>query len=149
MELIGFDDIGEIIMTNNEDTQILSPYNNLNAQINAYLKKGEADFNVGDKVMTVKNTKKYCNGDIGIVTKLNGKGTITVEIDGKEVDITAAHREDLVLAYAITIHKMQGSETERVIVFIPKDDRLVDKRMLYTALTRAKSQLELYYYTTE
>lgn len=75
--------------------------------------------------------------------------TITVEIDGKEVDITAAHREDLVLAYAITIHKMQGSEAERVIVFIPKDDRLVDKRMLYTALTRAKSQLELYYYTTE
>lgn len=149
MELIGFDDIGEIIMTNNEDTQILSPYNNLNAQINAYLKKGEADFNVGDKVMTVKNTKKYCNGDIGIVTKINGKGTITVEIDGKEVDITAAHREDLVLAYAITIHKMQGSEAERVIVFIPKDDRLVDKRMLYTALTRAKSQLELYYYTTE
>ena len=62
---------------------------------------------------------------------------------------TAAHREDLVLAYAITIHKMQGSEAERVIVFIPKDDRLVDKRMLYTALTRAKSQLELYYYTTE
>lgn len=149
MELIGFDDIGEIIMTNNEDTQILSPYNNLNAQINAYLKKGEADFNVGDKVMTVKNTKKYCNGDIGIVTKINNKGTITVEIDGKEVDITAAHREDLVLAYAITIHKMQGSEAERVIVFIPKDDRLVDKRMLYTALTRAKSQLELYYYTTE
>ena len=149
MELIGFDDIGEIIMTNNEDTQILSPYNNLNAQINAYLKKGEADFNAGDKVMTVKNTKKYCNGDIGIVTKINGKGTITVEIDGKEVDITAAHREDLVLAYAITIHKMQGSEAERVIVFIPKDDRLVDKRMLYTALTRAKSQLELYYYTTE
>lgn len=39
MELIGFDDIGEIIMTNNEDTQILSPYNNLNAQINAYLKR--------------------------------------------------------------------------------------------------------------
>lgn len=149
VKTIDFDDIGEIVLSNNENTQILSPYNDLNAQINAFLRKGEADFNVGDKVMTIKNTKKYCNGDIGIVTKINGGGTITVDIDGREVAITKAHREDLVLAYAITIHKMQGSEAERVIVFVPENDRLIDKRMLYTALTRAKSQLELYYYITE
>lgn len=149
VKTIDFDDIGEIVLSNNENTQILSPYNDLNAQINAFLRKGEADFNVGDKVMTIKNTKKYCNGDIGIVTKINGGGTITVDIDGREVAITKTHREDLVLAYAITIHKMQGSEAERVIVFVPENDRLIDKRMLYTALTRAKSQLELYYYITE
>lgn len=149
IKTIDFDDIGEIILSNNENTQILSPYNDLNTQINAFLRKGEADFNVGDKIMTVKNTKKYCNGDIGIITKIDGNGTVTIDIDGREVAITKAHREDLVLAYAITIHKMQGSEAERVIVFIPENDRLIDKRMLYTALTRAKSQLELYYYTTE
>lgn len=143
---ITFDDIGDIILTAGEDTQILSPYNDLNAQINAFLRKGENRFNVGDKVMTIQNTKKYCNGDIGTITAIDEKGTITILIDGKEIAITKAHRDDLTLAYAITVHKMQGSESERVIVFIP-NGAVTDKRMLYTAVTRARSSLELYYFT--
>lgn len=149
IEDITFDDIGNILLSADENTQILSPYNNLNKQINAFLKKGKEEFNVGDKVMTIKNTKSYCNGDIGRVTKIDSKGIITVDIEGKTVEITEAHLSDLSLAYSITIHKMQGSEAKRVIVFIPQNDNMVDKRMLYTAITRAKSQLELYYFSEE
>lgn len=143
---ITFNDIGDILLTANEDTQILSPYNDLNTQINAFLKKGEDRFNIGDKVMTTQNTKKYCNGDIGLITDIDERGTIAVLIDGKEVKITKAHYDDLILAYAITVHKMQGSEAERVIVFIPSGTA-TDRRMLYTAVTRARSSLELYYFT--
>lgn len=149
IENITFDDIGNILLTADENTQILSPYNSLNKQINAFLKKGEENFNVGDKVMTIKNTKNYCNGDIGTVAKIDSKGTITVDIEGKAIKITEAHLNDLSLAYSITIHKMQGSEADRVIVFIPQNDNMVDKRMLYTAVTRAKSQLEIYYFSED
>lgn len=143
---ITYDDIGDILLSA-KDAQILSPYNELNAQINDFLKKGEGAFNVGDKVMLTRNTKEYCNGDIGIIADIDEKGTADVLVDGKKIRITKAHYEDLTLAYAITVHKMQGSEAERVIVFIPKGDAPTDRRMLYTAITRARSSLEIYYYT--
>lgn len=130
-----------------EDVQIITPYNDLNARINEYLRAGEDDLNVGDKVIALKNTKEYCNGDIGYITAIDfRKGRLTVNFEGRTVVITKAHRYDIQLAYAITIHKMQGSEASRVIVFIPQRDRFIDKRMLYTAVTRAKKKLEVYYY---
>lgn len=144
---ISYMDIGEIILTADDNTQILSPYNNLNAQINSFLRKGEKAFSIGDKVMTLANTKTYCNGDIGYITKIDSKGSIFIDIDNKNIKITKAHYDDLTLAYSITIHKMQGNEMDRVIVIIPKNDSLVEKRMLYTAATRAKKQLEIYYFT--
>lgn len=143
---IPYSDIGDIILTMNDNTQILSPYNALNAEINSFLKKGEEKFNINDKVMTIKNTKDYCNGDIGTIAKIDSKGTIMLEIEGKEVKITKAHYDSLTLAYSVTIHKMQGSEMDRVIVIIPKNNN-IDKRMLYTAITRAKRQLEIYFFT--
>lgn len=130
-----------------KDVQIITPYNDLNARINEYLRAGEDDLNVGDKVIALKNTKEYCNGDIGYITAIDfRKGRLTVNFEGRTVVITKAHRYDIQLAYAITIHKMQGSEASRVIVFIPQRDRFIDKRMLYTAVTRAKKKLEVYYY---
>lgn len=143
---VTFDDIGNIVSTIDDDTQILSPYNNLNAQINSFLKKGEGEFNVGDRVMTVRNTKSYCNGDMGVVKGIDSKGTITIDIEGKDVKITKAYCNDLMLAYSVTIHKMQGSEMDRIIVILPKHDNLVEKRMIYTAVTRARKELEVYYY---
>ena len=132
---------------NEQNVQIISPYNDLNMKINDYLRTGEGDMNVGDKVIALKNTKEYCNGDIGYITAIDmRKGCLTVDFEGRRVVVTRAHRYDIQLAYSITIHKMQGSEADRVIVFIPKHDRFVDKRMLYTAVTRAKKQLEIYYY---
>ena len=141
---INYNEIGFFLSTNKE-LQILSPYNELNSVINEYLRVGEADLNVGDKVMTVRNSKEYCNGDIGYIDKIDENG-ITININGTDVIVPEKDRRDVVLAYAITIHKMQGSESDKVIVFIPEEDRIVDKRMMYTALTRAKKEIEVYYY---
>ena len=141
---INYNEIGFFLSTNKE-LQILSPYNELNSVINEYLRVGEADLNVGDKVMTVRNSKEYCNGDIGYIDKIDENG-ITININGTDVIVPEKDRRDVVLAYAITIHKMQGSESDKVIVFIPEEDRMVDKRMMYTALTRAKKEIEVYYY---
>lgn len=130
-----------------DNTQIISPYNDLNLQINSYLRKGEDELNVGDKVIALKNTENYCNGDIGYITgKDDRKCSLTIDFEGRSVTVTRAHKQDISLAYSITIHKMQGSEAERIIVFLPKRDRFVDKRMMYTAVTRARKQLEIYYY---
>lgn len=132
---------------NEKNVQILSPYNDFNSKVNEFMRNGEGDLNVGDKVIALKNTKDYCNGDIGYITAVNTrKGTVTIDFEGRSVVVTKAHRFDIGLAYAITVHKMQGSEADRIIVFIPKNDRFVEKRMLYTAVTRAKKQLEIYYY---
>lgn len=142
---ITYQDIGDIL-TSDDNVQIISPYNALNSQINGYLKKGEDWLNVGDKVMMTKNTKKYCNGDIGVITKIDAKNNISIDIEGTTVIVKDTHKSDITLAYAITIHKMQGSESDKVIIFIPENDTLVDKRMMYTAITRAKKELEIYYY---
>ena len=142
---ISFMEIGDLL-TRDEDTQIISPYNDLNRQINAFLRKGEEQLNEGDKIMTVRNTKSYCNGDIGTVVSANSKG-VTIEIEGKRIVVKNSHRKDITLAYAITVHKMQGSEAKRVMVFLPENDSMVDKRLLYTAVTRAREKLEVYYYT--
>lgn len=145
---ISYEEIGDIISSvDNTTTQILSPYNALNAEINKHIKKGVNRFNVGDKVMTTRNTSDYCNGDIGIVTACGHEGAVCIDIDGREVTIESSKLStDLTLAYAITIHKMQGSEADNIVVFIPKNDRIIDKQMMYTAVTRAKRQLKIYYY---
>ena len=145
IEDISITEIGGIVKRNDIQTQIISPYNDLNAYINALLKKGEDDLNVGDKIMTIKNSKNYCNGDIGYITNIDSKGNILVDIEGVEVKVTPANYDHLVLAYAITVHKMQGSESKKIIFLMPCQNT-VDKRLLYTAITRAKSELEIYRY---
>ena len=167
---ITFEEIGDILVglyNADNSVQIISPYNYINVQINWFLKKGKSVFNVGDKVIMNRNTKDYCNGDLGRVIEV-GKDSITVDIEGNQVEVlydnpskvvedtdseghfieqAAKNKEtDVMLAYSITVHKMQGSEADKVVVFIPKDDRLMTKRMIYTAVTRAKKELEIYYY---
>lgn len=127
-----------------ESSQIISPYNWFNAEINRKLRKGDAELNVGDKIMTVRNTKDYSNGDIGMITGIDETG-FTLRINNNTVKVPVSHKNDITLAYAITVHKMQGSESERVIVFMPKNSCMMNVRMLYTAFTRAKRELTVYY----
>jgi len=143
IEKIDWDEIGYRILEA-QDAQILSPYNELNSEINWFLRVGDDDLNVGDKVMTICNHENYCNGDIGYIIKKDACG-ITIKIEGRNVFVPEKNKKDIVLAYAMTIHKMQGSESDRVIVFLPSH-RLIEKRMLYTAITRARKELEIYYY---
>lgn len=120
---------------------------------------GEVIFRENDKVMQIKNdyqmewkivTKKgltikegsgVFNGDCGIIREINEfAGTVTVEFDeGKIVEYTGATLEELELAYAITIHKSQGSEYPAVIIPLLNAPRpLLNRNLLYTAVTRAR-----------
>lgn len=144
---IPYAEIGSIANTNNENTQIMSPFNDLNKKINDFLKKGERNFNVGDKIITLVNTEEYCNGDIGKVIRIDDEEEIIeAKIEDKNIQIPFKDLKNISLAYSLTIHKMQGSEAKRIICFLPTN-RKIDKRMLYTAITRAKKELEIYYYT--
>ena len=102
--------------------------------------QGSGTFRVGDPVMQTENRKECANGDVGRVVKVDDIG-LTVQF----TDCTVRYsREDLssrqlVLAYAISIHKSQGSEYKSVITVILKEHGVMLKRnLLYTAVTRAK-----------
>ena len=116
-------------------------------------------FRVGDKVMQIRNdynliweirgrygipTEKgegVFNGDIGIITEINSFAqNLTVRFDDRFVEYAFKDCESLELAYAITIHKSQGSEYPAVVVpMYQGPSMLMNRNLLYTAVTRAKS----------
>ncbi|MCR5849009.1 MAG: ATP-dependent RecD-like DNA helicase [Lachnospiraceae bacterium] len=119
--------------------------------------RGENIFRVGDKVMQVKNNyditwvcrgfngiavekgEGVCNGDIGKIIAINEfEKSVTVLFDDiKEVVYTREELDELELAYAITIHKSQGSEYPAVVIPILDTPRqLLTRNLLYTAITR-------------
>lgn len=121
-------------------------------------------FRVGDKVMQIKNNyqlewevkTKYglvvdqgqgiFNGDMGIVTEINTYDeTLEVEYDEhRKVKYPFEMAEELELAYAITVHKSQGSEYPAVIIPLLQGPRLLyNRNLLYTAVTRAKKCLTI------
>ena len=139
--------------------KILQQYINPPAPSKREKQWGEVIFRENDKVMQIKNdyqmewkivTKKgltikegsgVFNGDCGIIREINEfAGTVTVEFDeGKLVEYTGATLEELELAYAITIHKSQGSEYPAVIIPLLNAPRpLLNRNLLYTAVTRAR-----------
>lgn len=134
--------------------QIISPFNKMNLYINHILQKKTKEstdprrFAEGDKVIAVKNREDYCNGDIGYVTELRADGMYIQFEDGRRVFIENGLMDDIQLAYSVTVHKMQGSECKKVFLFLPKDeDEFITNRLLYTAVTRAKSRIIIYYYS--
>ncbi len=137
------EEIGDYV---SENTVCITPYNELNNGINEGLKKGNLTFNMGDKVIFLRNTKEYCNGDTGVITGFVGASVIVKTDFGSVVEVTGSNIKDIALAYALTIHKTQGSEYDNVKIFIPENDNFVTQRMLYTAITRAKKKVGLYYY---
>ncbi len=112
-------------------------------------------FRMGDKVMQVKNNYNIewksgsekgmgiFNGDIGIITDIDTKTSlVTVNFDGRQTVIPAEYLNELELAYAITVHKSQGSEFKAVIIpIINVIPNLAYRNLLYTAVTRARDLL--------
>jgi exodeoxyribonuclease V alpha subunit len=97
-------------------------------------------FRSGDKVMQLRNDyeKEVYNGDLGEVHRVEG-GVTYVRFDGREVQYSADDLDDITLAYACTVHKVQGSEfPAAVIVLHNAHFMLLNRALLYTALTRAK-----------
>ena len=133
--------------------QVLAPIYNgilgidhLNTEIRHWLChcEGESDkLQVQDKVIqTVNNyTLNVYNGDIGYVRGV-GKDGMTIDFNGKLVVYESKYCGELKLAYAISIHKAQGSEFETVIMpVIRSHTRMLNRNLIYTAITRAKKKV--------
>jgi len=138
------------------DVQVLSPMHkgilgveNLNRHLQQRLnpggkpyRRGKTEFRVGDKVMQTRNNYdlEVFNGDIGCLMDIDEKsGTFHVRFDDRIVMYSAADLEDLVVAYATTIHKAQGSEYTSVILPVHTQHYvMLARNLLYTAVTRGK-----------
>ena len=149
-----------------KDIQVLAPMyrcpagiNELNEEIQELVNPGREEdtlihnaqkFRVDDKVIQLVNRseKNIMNGDIGIITNLifrdgEYKG-VTVLFDTLEIDYTLEELDDLKLAYAISIHKSQGSEFDMVIMpFTNSYFYMLKRKLIYTGITRAKKNLVL------
>ncbi len=143
---------------------ILQQYLNPPDSKKAEREHGQMVFREGDKVMQIKNNyqaeweirSRYnipiekglgvFNGDMGIVREINGfSETLTVEYEeGRMVEYPFKELDQLELAYAITIHKSQGSEYPAVIIPLLNGPRmLMNRNLLYTAVTRARKCVTL------
>jgi exodeoxyribonuclease V alpha subunit len=151
------------------DVQVLAPMYkgiagvaNLNTQLQATLNGSNSpgdsrntrslraagyEYRAGDKVIQLRNNydKNLFNGDIGTVVQVNPEGgTLDAEFDSARHTFERGEFGDLALAYAISIHKSQGSEYPVVIVPLLKAHfMMLQRNLLYTAITRGKKKVFL------
>jgi exodeoxyribonuclease V alpha subunit len=96
----------------------------------------------GDKVMQIENDydREVYNGDLGIVSRIDmEEGEITVDFEGREVVYGFGELDELVLAYATTIHKSQGSEYPAVVIPLTiQHYAMLQRNLVYTGVTRGK-----------
>jgi exodeoxyribonuclease V alpha subunit len=144
----GFDSINDI--------QVLSPMHrgtvgsaNLNLELQKALNPGDAGvmrggrlFRINDKVMQIKNNydKEVYNGDIGRITAIDAESQeLKVSIDDREVVYDYSDLDEIVHAYAVSIHKSQGSEYPAVVIpILTQHYVLLQRNLLYTGVTRGK-----------
>lgn len=113
-------------------------------------------FRIGDKVLHLVNSPEnnVFNGDIGTIVALDLKATgkkagpktdqMVIQFDQNEVTYSRNEWQRLTLAYCISIHKSQGSQFDMVILpMVPQFSRMLQRNLLYTAITRAKNKLIL------
>ncbi len=144
-----------------EEIQVLSPMKrgiigteNLNRVLQEALNPqsdaliyGGSRFGVGDKVMQVRNnyTKEIYNGDMGRIKKLNREEQeLTISFDGHEVVYPFFDLDELVLGFATSVHKYQGSECPCVVIVVHTHHyTMLVRNLLYTAVTRGKKLVVL------
>jgi exodeoxyribonuclease V alpha subunit len=106
------------------------------------LTRGDRVFRRGDKVMQLKNDydKSVFNGDIGVIASIDSEEAIVhVEFDGRIASYERAELEQLTHAYAVSIHKSQGSEYPAVVIpLVTQHYMMLQRSLLYTAVTRGK-----------
>jgi exodeoxyribonuclease V alpha subunit len=139
-----------------EEIQVLTPMHrgnvgvaNLNTELQRVLNpskgglvRGTRTFRVSDKVMQMRNNsdKEIFNGDIGRIKGIDEENQeVLISFDGREVPYDYADLDELVLAYAVSIHKSQGSEYPAVIIpLLTQHYLLLQRNLLYTAVTRGR-----------
>jgi exodeoxyribonuclease V alpha subunit len=140
-----------------EDIQVLAPMHkgmvgagNLNLRLQRALGRrhgdmvqhGERRFRVGDKVMQIRNNyeKDVYNGDIGRVAFVDAENReLSIRFDDRLVPYEAGELDEVVMAYAISIHKSQGSEYPAVVIPIMTQHYvMLQRNLIYTAVTRGK-----------
>ncbi len=144
-----------------KSVQVLSPMHkgasgtiNLNQKLQAVLNPEGclvagpgSSFKAGDKVMNLRNNyqKDVYNGDIGTIVNIEpGSPELFVDFEGRRVSFSAEEIQDLTLGYAISVHKSQGSEYPAVILpLVTGHYVLLQRNLLYTAVTRARSMVVL------
>ena len=110
-----------------------------------FLRHAGMQFRQRDKVMQIRNNydKEVFNGDIGIISFVDTQNrTLTVDFDGRNVSYDISELDELVLAYATTIHKSQGSEYPIVVMPVLMNHYvMLQRNLIYTGITRAKKIL--------
>ena len=96
----------------------------------------------GDKVMQIRNNyeKDVYNGDIGTVVRIDGEESrVIVEMDSGRVSYDFSELDELIHAYAVSIHKSQGSEYPAVVIpIMTQHYMMLQRNLLYTGITRGK-----------
>jgi len=139
-----------------DDIQVLTPMHkgvagadNLNRKLQKTLNpgqegvmRGEQNYRVSDKVMQVRNNydKEVFNGDIGRITQIYPENQqLAISFDGREVTFEFSDLDEVVLAYAVSVHKSQGSEFPVVIIpVLTQHYILLQRNLIYTAVTRGQ-----------
>lgn len=130
----------------------------INGTTEAILSIGFNKFHVGDRVIQVENNydKMVFNGDMGKITELGEKSKdssvsdkkerfITVEFYGDEFTYYGDEIDELQLAWAITVHKFQGSQMKNIVFIMAAEAQIMmSKELVYTAFTRAEKRLDVF-----
>jgi exodeoxyribonuclease V alpha subunit len=138
------------------EIQVLTPMHkgtigvtNLNIELQKRLNPGQSgitrgawNFRIGDKVMQIVNNynKDVFNGDIGWISKIDPEEReVVIEFDGRLIPYDYSDLDEVVLAYAVSVHKSQGSEYPVVILpVVTQHYMLLQRNLIYTGITRAK-----------
>ncbi len=102
---------------------------------------------IGDKIMQTKNdySKEVFNGDIGFVNRINvSDEMVTIDFEGRDVHYFRQELENTTLAYAVTVHKSQGSEYPAIVMpLVTQHFPMLQRNLLYTAVSRGKQLVVL------
>ena len=149
----GFDPVNDI--------QVLTPMHkgivgagNLNQELQKVLNpgvdtviRGDRSYRINDKVMQIKNNydKEVFNGDIGRITRIRLEDhEVNINFDGRNVVYGFTELDEIVLAYAVSVHKSQGSEYPVVVVpILTQHYVLLQRNLIYTAVTRGRELVVL------